>query len=144
MQKNEKMKYKFTIAVLLLLFSSRIYAQDTVSIRLTEALILSEKSIDVLLAKSELLTKYWEYRSFKADLLPLVGFEGILPNITKSYKEIQKADGSYTFVNDDYSRISGNIYIEQNIPLTGPKLTIKSSIMKYNQLGSNAYTKYLN
>jgi len=144
MQKNEKMKYKFTIAVLLLLFSSRIYAQDTVSIRLTEALILSEKSIDVLLAKSELLTKYWEYRSFKADLLPEVGFEGILPNITKSYKEIQKADGSYTFVNDDYSRISGNIYIEQNIPLTGAKLTIKSSIMKYNQLGSNAYTKYLN
>ena len=55
-------------------------------ITLAEAIALARtQSVDAAVALNELKTAYWEYRTFRADLLPEVNFTGTLPNYNKSY-----------------------------------------------------------
>ena len=50
-------------------------------ITLSEAIALARtQSVDAAVALNELKTAYWEYRTFRADLLPEVNFTGTLPN----------------------------------------------------------------
>ena len=58
--------------------------QDTVAyerdITLEEAIALARvQSVDAAVALNELKTAYWEYRTFRANLLPEVNFTGTLP-----------------------------------------------------------------
>ena len=67
-------------------------------ITLAEAIALARtQSVDAAVALNELKTAYWEYRTFRADLLPEINFTGTLPNYNKSYSTYQNSDGSYSF-----------------------------------------------
>lgn len=137
------MKTKYIITVCLILVSGRLCSQDTLTISLQEALEQSEYSVDALVAKNEFRADYWEYRTYKAELLPEVGFEGTLPYYSKSYNEFQNTDGSYSFVSNDYSRINGSIFVDQNIPLTGGKISLETSLQRLDQYGDNSSTRYM-
>ena len=63
-------------------------------ITLAEAIALARtQSVDAAVALNELKTAYWEYRTFRADLLPEINFTGTLPNYNKSYSTYQNSDG---------------------------------------------------
>ena len=50
-------------------------------ITLAEAIALARtQAVDAAVALNELKTAYWEYRTFRADLLPEINFTGTLPN----------------------------------------------------------------
>lgn len=76
-----------------MLFPFAAFAQnDTLTnererlITLNEAIALARtQSVDAAVALNELKTSYWEYRTFRADLLPEVNLNGTLPNYNKSY-----------------------------------------------------------
>ena len=77
--------------------SLALSAQETREITLNEAIALARtQSVDAAVALNELKTAYWEYRTFRADLLPEVNFSGTLPSygkeITVTLDEIQKGD----------------------------------------------------
>ena len=56
------------------------------TISLDEAITLARvQSVDAAVALNELKTAYWEYRTFRADLLPEVNFAATLPSYNKSY-----------------------------------------------------------
>ena len=71
-----------------MLFPFAAFAQnDTLTnererlITLNEAIALARtQSVDAAVALNELKTSYWEYRTFRADLLPEVNLNGTLPN----------------------------------------------------------------
>ncbi len=67
------------------------------------------QSVDAAVALNELKTAYWEYRTFRADLLPEVNLTGTLPNYNKSYGSYQNADGSYSFVRNSALGLSGDL-----------------------------------
>lgn len=68
-------------------------------ITLAEAIALARtQSVDAAVALNELKTAYWEYRTFRADLLPEINFTGTLPNYNKSYSTYQNSDGSYSLI----------------------------------------------
>ena len=68
-------------------FSQILTAQNEREITLNEAIALARtQSVDAAVALNELKTAYWEYRTFRADLLPEVNLTGTLPNYKKSYK----------------------------------------------------------
>ena len=70
-------------------------AQQERKITLNEAIAMARvQSVDAAVALNELKTAYWEYRTFRADLLPEVNLTGTLPNYNKSYGSYQNADGS--------------------------------------------------
>ncbi|MDR1370785.1 MAG: TolC family protein [Dysgonamonadaceae bacterium] len=141
--KNEKIIRNMNILLLSLSLSS-LSAQDTIRITLGQAIYESGiHSVDALVAKNEFRSSYWEYRTYKAELLPEVILDGTLPYYSKSYNQFQNTDGTYTFVGNDYSRLDAAISINQNIPWTGGKLSIGSSLQRLDQLGDHSTTKYM-
>ncbi len=118
--------------------------QDTIRIPLDQAIYESGiHSLEAMVARDEFRSKYWEYRTYRAELLPEVILDGTLPYYSKSYNRFQNADGSYTFVGNDYSRLDAALSINQNIPWTGGKLSVESSLQRLDQYGDNTTTQYM-
>lgn len=116
---------------------------DTLRITLEEAINTGiSRSVDAVTAGNEYVSAYWEYRTYKTELLPEIIFNSILPHYSKSYNSIQNNDGSYSFVSNDYNQIDASISINQNIPLTGGILTIESSLERIRQNGDNSSIHY--
>ncbi len=113
-------------------------------ITLEEAIILARtQSVDAAVALNELKTAYWEYRTYKANLLPEVNFSATIPGYAKSYNSYQQGDGSYTFVRNNYMQMSGELSIDQNIWLTGGKLSLNTSLDFMKQLDGNKEERYM-
>ncbi len=121
-----------------------VVAQNDRSITLEEAIALARtQSVDAAVALNELKTSYWEYRTFRADLLPEVNFSGTLPNYKKSYNAYQNSDGSYAFVRNNSLGLSGQLSIDQNIWLTGGKLSLTSSLEYLKQLETGGRKQFM-
>lgn len=113
-------------------------------ITLDEAIALARiQSVDAAVALNELKTAYWEYRTFRADLLPEVSLSATAPSYAKSYSSYQQSDGTYTFVRNNYMQMSGALSINQNIWLTGGKLSLNTSLDFMKQLGDNKDERYM-
>lgn len=138
------MKKKYILVPLTLLFTLCTYAQIQRPITLPEAIALARiQSVDAAVALNELKTSYWEYRTFRADLLPEMNFTGTLPNYKKSYNSYQNEDGSYSYVRTNTLGLTGELSIDQNIWLTGGKLSLTSSLDFIRQLGANKYNQFM-
>lgn len=101
------------------------------------------QSVDAAVALNELKTAYWEYRTHVADQLPEVNFTGTLPVYSKRYSKYQQSDGAYTYVRDNSLGLSGEISIDQNIALTGGKISLNTSLDFTRQLGTNAFNEFM-
>lgn len=113
-------------------------------ISLNEAIALARtQSVDAAVALNELKTAYWEYRTFRADLLPEVNLNGSFPDYNKSYSRYQNSDGSYSFVRNNTLGLSGTLSIDQNLWFTGGKLSLASSLEFIKQLGSNGDKRFM-
>ena len=78
------MKKNILLAVCFLMPLATMAQNDTLgherNITLSEAIVLARtQSVDAAVALNELKTAYWEYRTFRADLLPEVNFTGTVP-----------------------------------------------------------------
>ncbi|MDR3262122.1 MAG: TolC family protein [Tannerella sp.] len=119
-------------------------APDTLRLTLHDAIRLAQlQSVDAAVALNELKTSYWEYRTYKADQLPEVNFTGTLPSYNNNYGKYQQSDGSYTYVQNNWLGLNGAISVEQNIALTGGRISLNSSLDFTRQLGRGAYNEYM-
>ena len=124
--------------------SLALSAQETQEITLNEAIALARtQSVDAAVALNELKTAYWEYRTFRADLLPEVNFSGTLPSYSKQYNSYQNEDGSYSFVRSNKLGLNGALSIDQNIWFTGGKVSLSSSLDFMKQLGSGGSRQFM-
>ena len=104
-------------------------AQDTLRLSLDECITMARnQSVEAAVARGELQSAYWQWRSYRADLLPEVSFSATLPSYNKRYTSYQQADGGVSFVRNDYLGLSGSLYVTQKIWPTGGTLTIESSL----------------
>ena len=137
---------RFTI---LLLFSlgviTNISAEDTQRpITLDEAIRIARvQSVDAAVALNELKTAYWEYRTFRADLLPEMNFTATAPSYSKSYNTYQQDDGSYTFVRNNYLQAGGGLSIDQNIWFTGGTISLNTSLDFLQQLSFDKTKRFM-
>jgi outer membrane protein TolC len=144
---DRTVKYRI---VLILLFtislSTLMWAQDAPkrAITLDEAILLARtRSVDAAVALNELKTAYWEYRTYRADLLPEVNFNATLPAYYKQYSSYQNSDGSYSFVRNNYMEMSGNLSIDQNIWMTGGTLSLNTSLDFIKQLTDSKSKQFM-
>ena len=96
------------------------------------------QSIDAAVALGELRSAYWQWRSYRADLLPEVSLTGTAPSWNKRYSSYQQADGSLSFVRNDYLGLDGALHITQKLWPTGGTLSIESSLDYLHQSGSSS------
>lgn len=138
------MKKNISLCIVALLLSVMLKAQNEYQITLPEAIALARvQSVDAAVALNQLKTAYWEYRTFKADLLPEMNLTGTLPNYNKSYSSYQLDDGSYKYVRNNTLGLSGELSVDQNIWFTGGSLSLSSSIDYIKQLGSGGNKQFM-
>ena len=112
---------------------------------LSEAIALARRqSVDAAVALNVLKAAYWEYRTYRADLLPEVNFTATLPSFNKSYNRYQQNDGSYTFVKNNNLGMDGELSIDQNVWLTGGKLSLTTSLSYIKQRIGSKQEQYMN
>lgn len=131
----------------LLAFSGNAVAGCRGNIRtltLDEAIVLARKnSVDAAVALNELKTAYWEYRTFRADLLPEISFEANAPYYSKKYNSYQNSDGSYSFVRNNYMEMYGKVAVNQNIWFTGGTVSLESSLDFIKEFSGNKTKQYM-
>lgn len=101
------------------------------------------QSVDAAVARNELKSAYWEYRTYRADQLPEVTFTGTLPAYNRQYSKYQQGDGSYTYVRNNSLGLTGAISVEQRIALTGGTIALNSSLDFTRQLGEGVSNEYM-
>jgi outer membrane protein TolC len=131
-------------AVLCLSMTAAAQTPDTVRLTLDEAIRLAQRqSVDAAVALNELKRAYWEYRTYRADQLPEVNFTGTLPSYNNNFGRYQQPDGSYTYVQNNWLGLNGSVSVDQNIALTGGRISLNSSLDFTRQLGRGAYSEYM-
>ena len=105
--------------------------------------IAKERSVRAMEAKNKLHIAHWQYRNFRADLLPNVSLKGTVPRLNRSYNRYQNADGSYKFVSNSSIEESLEVSITQNIALTGGAISFNSQINRLDGLDGDNTTNYL-
>lgn len=114
------------------------------AITLEEAITIARvQSVDAAVALNELKTAYWEYRTFRADLLPEMNFKATVPSYNKKYNSYQQEDGAYTFVRNNFMEMNGEVSIDQNIWLTGGKLSLNTSLDFLKQLDGDKPERFM-
>lgn len=138
-------KQVLTLTLALLSLAANAQPKETERpITLEEAIALARlQSVDAAVALNELKTAYWEYRTFRANLLPEMNLSATLPAYNKRYNSYQQEDGSYTFVRNNYMEMNGEISIDQNIWLTGGKLSLNTSLDFLKQLDGQKTERYM-
>jgi outer membrane protein TolC len=139
---------KGSLSIILILTAAGAAAQaaatDTLRLTLAETIRIAQvRSVDAAVALNRLKTAYWEYRTHRADQLPEVSLAGTLPSYNNNYGRYQQPDGSYTYVQNNWMGLSGTISITQNLPLTGGRVALSSSLDFTRQLGRGAYNEFM-
>lgn len=133
----------------IILFFMLLYFQSAAQlvirkITLHETIELAkEQSLEAMEAKNTLHIAHWQYRSYRADLLPNVDLRGTLPSLNKSYNRYQNSDGTYKFVSNSSLSENMALSIKQNIPYTGGSITFQSEMERLDQIGERNSTNYL-
>lgn len=100
-------------------------------------------SVDAAVALDELRTSYWEYRTYRAELLPELTLTGTIPSYHKQYSPYMNADGSYSFVANNYLEVNGGLSLSQRIWPTGGTLSVNTSADWLRQLSGDSYNRYM-
>jgi len=101
------------------------------------------RSVDAAVAANELRSAYWEYRSYRADLLPEVTLSATLPGYNRRYSSYQLEDGSYTFLRDNNLMVNGALTVTQRIWATGGTVSVTSSLDLVRQLDDGGASRYM-
>ncbi len=123
---------------------SALSGATPIHLSLDEAIFRARaRSVDAAVALNELKSSYWEYRTYRADLLPEVNFAATLPAYRKQYSSYMNESGSFSFVPNNYLEMSGELSIDQKIWFTGGTLSLNTSIDYLRQLSGDKYNRFM-
>ncbi len=130
----------------MLLLSVPISGAETEELHLSLEEAISRarvNSVDAAVALNELKTSYWEYRSYRAELLPEVNFSATVPAYYKQYSPYMNSNGTYSFVRNNYLEMNGEVSLSQNIWLTGGKISLNTSLDFLRELEGDSYNRFM-
>jgi outer membrane protein TolC len=137
--------YLLTIIFIIVLFPSyQLRAQESRKYTFDEILrIAREQSPMAVLARHRFRSSYWEYRTYKAGLLPNLTLNSTIPDLNRSIERITLPDGNDDFVDRKLINSSANLDLRQSIPFTGGNIFMSSDLQRIDILGDNGKTSYL-
>lgn len=138
------MKSKLIALLLSTTCAVTMWSAEVQRMTLEDAILLARtRSVDAAVALNTLRSAYWEYRTFRAGLLPEITFNATVPSYSKQYSSYQNSDGSYSFVHNDNLAMSGTLSLEQRIWLTGGTIAMSSSLDFMRQLSGTVGNRYM-
>ncbi len=134
----------YIIVVTLLLSGAFTLRAGSMPLTLAETISRARaSSLEAAVALDRLRTSYWEYRSYRASLLPEVTFRGSLPTYRKQYSTYMNAEGEYSFVANHYMQLNGEFSVTQSIWPTGGTLGLTTSIDFLRQFSGEPYNRFM-
>lgn len=126
------------------MFTSLVAQGEVVNLSLTDAIDRARlRSVEAAVALDELRQAYWEYRTYRAELLPEVNFTATLPGYYKQYTPYMDSNGSYSFVRNNHLQLNGELSLSQNIWLTGGTLSLNTSLDFYRDLENGGANRFM-
>lgn len=108
-------------------------------------LLAKERSLEAKQAGHRFLSAYWNYRSFRSQYLPSVNLNLTLPNFNRSLNSVQNyVTGEYNYVQSYSMTNSAQLSIDQNIAVTGARISLNSSLERMDQFGEQRLISYIN
>lgn len=96
--------------------------------------IAQENSLDAQIARFSFMSRYWQYRSFKAELLPSVNIGGTLGNFNHSVVETRDYEtGRVNQVNNNTMTNFLTLSLDQKIAATGGTISLQSYLYRLDQ-----------
>lgn len=129
------------IIVFLSLISLQLKSQEIIEeLTFDEVIILArEQSPDAIMAKHQFRANYWEHRTYKADFRPSVSLNTVFPNLNRSVNSYTDSSGTH-YTRNNNNETSLNLDIKQNVPFTGGQISIKSDLLRLDDLERNTYS----
>ncbi len=105
-----------------------VTARDTLFLTFAEAVSLAhDHSPEATAARHTFRAAYWNWRSYKANLLPSLSLLSN-PYLNRSISTVTLQDGNDLYVHRNQLSIDAGLEVNQNIPLTGGTVFVNSSL----------------
>ena len=134
--KVKKRWWASIVCLSILMLSSPLYSQIGIGkLSLDEAInIAQSNSVRARISRFTLMSSYWDFRSFKAELLPSLNASSGLGNYNRSLVEVRDpVTGQVSYVDNNSLSNNLNVSIDQNIPFLGSSLSLTSSLSRLDQ-----------
>ncbi len=130
------MKILNILTILLILLSCPfVKAQEERVFTLDEVITVAQQRSNIaLIAKHTFRQSFWEYRTFKANYLPLLSVDATLPNFNRAINEVTQPDGTIEYKEQKYTTFSGQLSLQQNIGLTGGVISLNSGLRRTDNI----------
>lgn len=86
--------------------------------------------------------RYWNFRQYKASLLPQLSISGTFPDFSSATNRITLDDGTYGFREREQFFWSSNLALQQNVPFTGGRLQLSTGLQRTRVLRPTQRTDY--
>ncbi len=139
----KKIKF-FVLSLLLLVFSSNLHAQSLPRmLSLQDVLsIAREQSPDALSSQHRFRSSYWQYRNYKAGLMPMLTLDATLPSLSRSIEKITTTEGDF-FIERNLANYAAALSLTKNIGLTGGQIFLNSDLQRIDLFSDKTNTSYL-
>lgn len=106
--------------------------------------LAQEHSIAAMSNRNTFASRYWSYRSFKAELLPSLNLRADLVQFDRSLVALQDAQSGAIYYRNNYNmNNSARLFVSQNVPWTGGTLSLTTSMRRLDQYSPNRNTTYV-
>ncbi len=105
--------------------------------------IARQRSPQAVLARHRFRQSYWEYRTYRAEFLPTLRMNAVIPDLNRSIDRITLPDGSDAFVERKLVNSTANLELSQNIGWTGGSIFMSSDLQRIDILGDDGGSSYL-
>lgn len=131
-------------AMLIISWDSSYAQKIKLRISLEEAIeIAKDQSPSALVTKHNFLASYWQFRAFRAQLLPSLNLSATLGNYNRSLVPLQNSEtGEINYVANNNLKNSLSLSIDQNIALTGGRISLFTSLYRLDQFNSETPAMY--
>ncbi len=121
-----------------------ISAQEALNMTLPEAVSMARaNSPAAAAARHRFNSGYWQYRTFKASLMPYMSLDATLPDLNRSISRITLPDGRDAFVKRSLANYSSGISIKKPLGWTGGELFVNTGLQRIDVFGDSLNTSYL-
>ena len=100
-----------------------------------------ESSPDAVQARNSYESAYWNYRSYKASMLPSLSLS-TRPSLNRSTNSVTLGDGSVQYARTNSMNNNLTLDLSQNIWFTGGTVSLSSSLNRLDLLGDNHTKTY--
>jgi len=105
--------------------------------------LAQENSITSISNRNTFVASYWSFRSYKAQLLPSLSLNANLMEYTRTLDKLQDFNtGAVAFRTSYNMNNSAALNLSQNIPLTGGRVSLSTSLQRLDQYSPSRLTSY--